>query len=144
MRAAPCKETWCPLSARSLNAASMKEQARAWTVLVVSLLATRSPLLEEFHCLCPQTLYLTHVSLAMASTQSYPVSGTSFPSSENHIKVSCLQVPITVSESTGGSPISFSQGPFLGKTIRTSARELQKADAGRKCALSSGFHLCVH
>ncbi|RPD78539.1 hypothetical protein L226DRAFT_531879 [Lentinus tigrinus ALCF2SS1-7] len=43
-------------------------------------------------------------------------------------------VPISVGSSTIGGPIYFTEGPFAGKTIRTSATELQKADVGRKYA----------
>nr|UNA00544.1 velvet factor family protein [Ganoderma sp. TQC-2021a] len=43
-------------------------------------------------------------------------------------------VPLAVGTTPAGLPISFSQGPFTGKTIRTAVTELQKADAGRKYA----------
>ncbi|KAM5543201.1 hypothetical protein V8D89_003075 [Ganoderma adspersum] len=43
-------------------------------------------------------------------------------------------VPLAVGATPVGLPISFSQGPFTGKTIRTAVTELQKADAGRKYA----------
>ncbi|RPD63629.1 hypothetical protein L227DRAFT_542529 [Lentinus tigrinus ALCF2SS1-6] len=43
-------------------------------------------------------------------------------------------MPISVGSSTIGGPIYFTEGPFAGKTIRTSATELQKADVGRKYA----------
>ncbi|KAI0712916.1 velvet factor-domain-containing protein [Cerioporus squamosus] len=43
-------------------------------------------------------------------------------------------VPLSVGPSTIGGPIYFTHGPFAGRTVRTSAAELQKADAGRKFA----------
>ena len=45
-------------------------------------------------------------------------------------------MPLAVGATPAGLPISFSQGPFTGKTIRTAVTELQKADAGRKCVRS--------
>ncbi|RDX48111.1 hypothetical protein OH76DRAFT_699952 [Lentinus brumalis] len=48
------------------------------------------------------------------------------------------QGPCTVPSSAGpradGGPISFTHGPFAGKTARVVADEIQKADAGRKFA----------
>ena len=41
-------------------------------------------------------------------------------------------MPLSVGPSTVGGPVYFTHGPFTGKTVRTSAAELQKADAGRK------------
>ncbi|TFK82176.1 hypothetical protein K466DRAFT_311404 [Polyporus arcularius HHB13444] len=43
-------------------------------------------------------------------------------------------VPLSVGPSAAGGPITFTHGPFAGKTVRTSAAEIQKADAGRKFA----------
>ncbi|TFK88602.1 hypothetical protein K466DRAFT_585407 [Polyporus arcularius HHB13444] len=43
-------------------------------------------------------------------------------------------VPLSVGPSTVGGPIYFTHGPFAGKTVRTSAAEIQKADIGRKFA----------
>ncbi|TBU44691.1 velvet factor-domain-containing protein [Dichomitus squalens] len=43
-------------------------------------------------------------------------------------------IPLAVGAGLGGLPITFSQGPFVGRTIRTATTELQKADAGRKFA----------
>ncbi|TFK79559.1 hypothetical protein K466DRAFT_505362 [Polyporus arcularius HHB13444] len=45
-----------------------------------------------------------------------------------------MQVPLSVCPSAAVGAISFTHGPFAGKTVRTSATEIQKADAGRKFA----------
>ncbi len=42
------------------------------------------------------------------------------------------QVPLSVGPSIVGGPVYFTHGPFAGKTVRTSAAEIQKADIGRK------------
>ncbi|TFK82175.1 hypothetical protein K466DRAFT_311269 [Polyporus arcularius HHB13444] len=43
-------------------------------------------------------------------------------------------VPSSAGPTTDGGPISFTHGPFAGKTVRVVADEIQKADAGRKFA----------
>ncbi|RDX45626.1 hypothetical protein OH76DRAFT_1357446 [Lentinus brumalis] len=45
-----------------------------------------------------------------------------------------MQVPLSVCPSAAVGAISFTHGPFAGKTVRTLATEIQKADAGRKFA----------
>ncbi len=60
-----------------------------------------------------------------------------------------MQVPSSAGPTTDGGPISFTHGPFAGKTVRVVADEIQKADAGRKCVdfvalvVHSGTDVCT-